>query len=68
MTKKIEITLDPREAEQLIEHLARRNEYPEIALKVANQCVEQLSYPDSDPQDWANDVRNLGYLRSCGAL
>ena len=68
MSKKIEISLDPREAEMLIEHLARRNDYPEIALKVANQCVEQLSYPDATPMDWANDVRNLAYLRQAGAL
>lgn len=68
MSKKIEITLHPREAEMLIEHLAGQNHYPEVALKVADQCVEQLSYPDATPTDWANDVRNLAYLRAAGAL
>lgn len=68
MAKQIEITLHPREAEMLIEHLAQRNDYPEIALKVANQCVEQLSYTEATPLDWANDVRNLAYLRSIGGL
>lgn len=68
MNKQIEITLHPREAEMLIEHLVRRNDYPEVALKVANQCVEQLSYTEETPLDWANDVRNLAYLRSIGGL
>lgn len=68
MTKRIEITLHPREAEMLIEHLAKRSEHPEIALKVAEQCVEQLSYSDETPLDWATDVRNLAYLRAAGAL
>lgn len=67
MTKRIEISLHPREAEMLIEHFTKGG-YPEIALKVSNQIVEQLSYSEATPLDWANDVRNLAFLRSIGGV
>lgn len=68
MSKKIEITLTPQEAENFLAHLTLRDYHPTLAAKVGEQIVEQLSYSEAKPLDWANDVRNLAYLRSIGGL
>jgi uncharacterized protein YaaW (UPF0174 family) len=66
--KNVEITLTPFEAEQLVAHMAGHETAYAVAVKVANQVVEQLSYKESTPLDWATSVRNLAYLRSIGGI
>ena len=64
---KIELDLNPDEILALAQTIRYRDHTKDTPVQ-GEACAHALKVLETAHRNWGNDVRNLGYLRSKGAL